>query len=134
MKNKRYITVNLILFAILYLTNAFNDAFIRPVYGQSPVIGVLSGSFPNFMAAWIISLFSLAPILARKIDIKKARAIFYTVTLLVFLILTVEEIRPMWGASETYDLYDIIANGLGMLIAIFTFELMMRWRQKSLSI
>ena len=123
-KNKRYIAINLILFAILYLSVTFNKEFIRPVYGQSPIIGILTGSFSNFMAAYIISLFPIAPIIAKNIKIKKARLIIYVVSILVFIILTIEELKPMWGASTQYDLFDILASGLGSLLAILTFELL----------
>ncbi len=122
-KNKRYIAINLILFAILYLSVTFNKEFIRPVYGQSPIIGILTGSFSNFMAAYIISLFPIAPIIAKNIKIKKARLIIYMVSILVFIILTIEELKPMWGASTQYDLFDILASGLGSLLAILTFEI-----------
>jgi len=122
-RNKRYIAINLILFAILYLTVTFNKEFIRPIYGQSPIIGILTGSFSNFMAAYIISLFPIAPILAKNIGIKKARIIIYAISILVFLILTIEEIYPMWGASTQYDYFDILASGVGSILAILTFEL-----------
>jgi hypothetical protein len=121
-KNKRYIAINLILFAVLYLTVTFNKEFIRPVFGNSPIIGIITGSFSNFMAAYIISLFPVAPLLARNIELKKARLFIYCTSILVFLILTIEELRPFVSASTTYDIYDILASGLGSLTAILTFE------------
>ena len=129
-RNKRYIAINLILFAILYSTVAFNKEFIRPIYGQSPFIGILTGSFSNFMAAYIISLFPIAPILAKKIEIKKARILIYSVSILVFFILSIEEVSPMWGASTQYDLFDILASGIGSILAILTFELINIRRKK----
>jgi len=36
----------------------------------------------------------------------------------------IEELTPMWGASTHYDSFDIIASGIGSLIAIITFELL----------
>jgi len=125
-KNKRYIATNFILFAILYLSVTFNKEFLRPVYGHSPIIGIITGSFPNFMAAYIISLFPIAPILAKKVEIKKGRLIIYLTTILVFIILTIEEIKPFVSASKTYDIYDIIASGLGSFAAILTFEIYIR--------
>ncbi len=122
-KNRKYLAINLVLFAILYLSVSFNKEFIRPIYGQSPIIGILTGSFSNFMAAYIISLFPIAPIIAKNIKIKKARLIIYVVSILVFIILTIEELKPMWGASTQYDLFDILASGLGSLLAILTFEI-----------
>lgn len=125
-KNRKYLAINLILFAILYLSVSFNKEFIRPIYGHSPIIGIITGSFSNFMAAYIISLFPIAPIIAKNIKIKKARLIIYVVSILVFIILTIEELKPMWGASTQYDLFDILASGLGSLLAILTFEIFIR--------
>jgi len=122
-KNRKYLAVNLILFAILYLSVTFNKEFIRPIYGHSPIIGIITGSFSNFMAAYIISLFPVAAILAKNIEIKKARLIIYVISIIVFLILTIEELKPFADVSKTYDIYDIIASGLGSLIAILTFEM-----------
>jgi glycopeptide antibiotics resistance protein len=36
----------------------------------------------------------------------------------------IEELKPMWGASIYYDVFDIIASGVGSTLAIFTYELM----------
>ncbi len=129
-KNKRYVAINLILFAILYLSVTFNKEFIRPVYGHTPIIGILTGSFSNFTAAYIISLFPIAPILAKNIEIKKARLIFYLISIFAFFILTIEEIKPFVSASKTYDIYDIIASGLGSFIAILTFEIFIKKQKK----
>jgi len=133
-KNKRYIAINLILFAILYLSVSFNKEFIRPVYGQSPIIGIITGSFSNFMAAYIIGLFPISPIIKRGVVIKKARIIIYMTSIIVFLILTIEELKPMWGASTQYDLFDILASGLGALFAILTFEIIINWRKEKTKI
>ena len=130
LKNRKYLAINLILFAILYLSVTFNKEFIRPVYGNSPIIGIITGSFSNFMAAYIISLFPVSPIISKKIKIKKARIIVYTISILVFLILTAEEIHPMWGASTQYDLFDILASAVGSLLAILTFEIIINWRKR----
>ena len=124
--NKRYIAINIILFGVLYLSVTFNKEFIRPVYGHFPIIGIITGSFPNFMAAYIISLFPIAPILARNIGIKKARLIIYFVSIFVFIILTLEELNPFVDASKTYDIYDILASGLGSFVAILTFEVFIK--------
>jgi VanZ family protein len=125
-KNRKYLAINLILFAILYFSVSFNKEYIRPVYGHSPVIGIITGSFSNFMAAYIVSLFSVAAILAKKIEIKKAKLIFYVISILVFIILTIEELKPFVSASKTYDIYDILASGLGSFLAILTFEVFIK--------
>ena len=125
-KNRKYLAINLILFVILYFSVSFNKEFIRPVYGHSPIIGIITGSFSNFIAAYIISLFSVAAILAKKIEIKKAKLIFYVISILVFIILTIEELKPFVSASKTYDIYDILASGLGSFLAILTFEVFIK--------
>ena len=125
-KNRKYLAINLILFAILYFSVSFNKEFIRPIYGHSPIIGIITGSFSNFMAAYIISLFSVAAILAKKIEIRKAKLIFYVTSILVFIILTIEELKPFVSASKTYDIYDILASGLGSFLAILTFEVFIK--------
>ena len=130
LKNRNHLAINLILFAILYLSVAFNKEFIRPVYGHSPIIGIITGSFSNFMAAYIISLFPVSQIIKKNIKIKKARIIVYNISTLVFLILTAEEIYPMWGASTQYDLFDILASAIGSLFAILTFEIIINWRKR----
>jgi len=123
---KKNIAINLILFALLYLSVSFNKEFIRPVYGNTPILGILTGSFSNFMGAYIVSLFPIAAILSKKINIKISRLIIYTVAIMVFIILTVAEIQPLFDISKVYDIYDIIASGLGSLFAIMTFELLIR--------
>ncbi len=129
LKNRKYLAINLILFAILYLSVDFNKEFIRPVYGYTPIIGIITGSFSNFMAAYIISLFPVSPIISKNIKIKKARIIVYAISTLVFLILTAEEIYQIWGASTQYDLFDILASAVGSLLAILTFEIIIYWRK-----
>ena len=118
---KKYLIINIILFAILFLSISFNKEYLRPDYGGLPFFGILLGSFPNFMAAYIISLFPIMPIIER--NIKNGRFIFYAITIIIFSILTIEELHPFFGASTQYDIYDIIANGAGSIFAILTFEI-----------
>lgn len=127
---KKYIAINLILFAVLYLSVTANKEFIRPIYGHSPIVGIITGSFSNFMAAYILSLLAIAPIVLKNTEIKKARLIFYVISIIVFLILMFEEIKPFVNASKTYDIYDIIASGTGSIIAIVTFEIIMKKQKK----
>jgi len=123
---KKYIAINFILFAILYLLVEFNKEFIRPLIGDSHILRILTGGFPNFIAAYIISLFPIAAILTKRLNAQKGRFILYVVAIVVFLILTNEEFQPFFGASTVFDIYDIIANGLGLIFAIITFELLLR--------
>ena len=36
----------------------------------------------------------------------------------------------MWGASEYYDSYDIIASGVGSLLTIITYELLILFEKR----
>ena len=80
------------------------------------------------MAANIISLALVTAVLVR--DLNFDRLIVYSVATAVFLILVVEEINPMWGVSEYFDLYDIFASGIGSICVIVTFELLKLSRKK----
>ena len=119
---QRILGINLFLFALLFGLISLNKEILRPKFGHLPFIGVLTGSFPNFIAAYIISLAFANAVLIRKP--RYGRLIVYLSSALVFVILTVEEIIPMWGASTHYDLFDIVASGLGPLLSIFSFKLM----------
>lgn len=124
MKKKiKQIAIPLILFAVLYFSVSFNKEYIRPFYGDIPFWGILTGSFSNFMAAFIISIIPFTPIILKKFSVKKSRLIVYISAISVFLILTLEEFTPIVDASITFDIYDIIASGIGSIIAILIFEI-----------
>ncbi len=118
---KRILVFNSILFAILFLSISFNKEILRPAYVQTRFGGVLTGCFPNFIAALIIGLCFMNGIVTRKP--KHERLIAYMSSMLIFVILAVEELMPMWGASKHYDFYDIVASGVGSLFTITIFEL-----------
>lgn len=121
-RNKlRIVGINLFLFAILFGLVTLNKEFLRPLLNQIPSVSILTWSFPNFIAAYIISLFFVNGVVT--IKPKNSRLIVYISSLLVFAILTIEELKPMWGASTHYDSFDILASGLGSLLSILTFEL-----------
>ena len=119
----RYVAINFIFFAVLYFIVSINKDIFRPIFRNRQILGIITGSFPNFIAAYIISLFPISPVLSRNLNIRRSRIIIYLVAALVFIILTIEEISPFIGASETFDLYDIIGNGMGSVCAVLTFEL-----------
>ena len=124
---QRIIVINLLLFALLFGLVFLNKEFLRPLYSNTPIIKVLIGSFPNFIAAYIISLAFINVVVIR--EPKYGRLIVYLSSLLVFVILTIEEFKPIWGASTHYDSFDVFANGLGSLLAILTFELVVLKRK-----
>ena len=125
LKNKkRVITINAFLFAALFGLISFNKDFLRPTLNNSEVLKILTGCFPNFIAAYIISTAAVTAVVIRKI--KHSRLIVYTSSIVVSAILIIEELKPMWGASEIYDTHDIIASVVGSFFAVITFELLIR--------
>ena len=116
----RIVGINLILVALLFGLVSLNKEVFRPTFNQIPFLEFLTGIFPNFIAAYLISLSLVNAVLIRKP--KFGRRIVYASSSVIFIILTIEEIKPMWGASTYYDLYDIFATGLGSTFAILTFE------------
>ena len=123
MKNiKKVVVVNAILFAALFGLISLNKEFLRHTLNNTGFQKVFTDCFPNFIAAYLISLLSVSAVLIRKI--KHGRLIVYACAIVVFLILMIEEIKPMWGANEYYDSNDIIASGVGSFFTILTFELL----------
>ena len=57
---------------------------------------------------------------------QNGRLIVYAGSVLVFTILAIEEIHPIWGASTYFDPFDVWASGLGSICSIVTFELAAR--------
>ncbi len=117
---KKIIIINSLIIASLFGLVALNKEILRPLCSDASFASVLTGSFPNFIAAYLISLAIVSAMLIRKP--KFGRQIVYAASFIVFAILTIEELMPMWGASTHYDSFDIFASGIGSLLAIFTFE------------
>jgi len=122
---KKVIVINAFLFAALFGLVSLNKEILRPALNNSSLLKNLSGCFPNFIAAYIISLAIVLAVLIRKI--KHGRLIVYISSIAVFAILMIEEIKPMWGANTYYDTFDIIASAVGSSIAIITYELLKKW-------
>lgn len=120
---KKVIAINAILFAALFGLVSLNKEILRPALNDSSLLKVFTGCFPNFIAAYLISLASVSAVLIRKF--KHGRLIVYTFSVAVFAILMIEELKPIWGASQYYDAFDIIASGVGSTLAILTYELLL---------
>jgi len=124
-KNKlRIIGINLVLFGLLYGLVSLNKEILRPAFSHISFINILTGSLPNLVAAYLISLAFVIPVSIRKPP--NGRLIVYVGSALVFTILAIEEISPMWGASAYYDPFDILTSGLGSILSLITFELIAR--------
>ena len=119
---KKVIVINAFLFAALFGLVSLNKEILRPALNNSSLLKYLAGCFPNFIAAYIISLFFVSAVLIRKM--KYGRPIVYISSIAVFAILMIEEIKPMWGENTYYDTFDIIASAVGSIIAIITYELL----------
>ena len=128
-KNKfKIFGINILLFALLFGLVTLNKEYFRPYFSNSTLAKIITGSFPNFIAAYIISLLAVNPVL--KIKPRFGRMIIYISTFMISTILTIEEWTSIVGASDHYDIYDIIASVLGSTLAILTYELI-NYRQKN---
>lgn len=121
---KRARIVIALLFAALFGLISFNKEFLRPTFNNSELLKTVTGCFPNFIAAYIISAIAVSAVFIRKI--RHGRLIVYASSIVVSAILIIEEFYPIWGASEHYDRYDVIASVVGSFLAIITFELLIR--------
>ena len=121
MNRKKYIIINVILFALLFFAISFNKDYLRPTFGHIPSAKIILCSLPNFLAAMIIHLCTIPFVLFR---IKRnSRGVFYLIGLLIFLLQTFEELIPLWGVSTTFDVRDIIATAIGIGCSIIVFEI-----------
>ena len=128
MSHKRItcVAVNAILLALLLLSVSFNKEYLRPAFAGNPVLELLTGSYANFIAAYVISLFPACPILTRRFGVTRQMQIILATAVGVFIILTIEELAPGLGASKVRDGNDIIASALGSFCAILTFHFLRR--------
>jgi len=116
----RIIGINMLLFALLFGLVTLNKDYFRPNFTNSTLAKIITGSFPNFIAAFIVSLCAVNPVLT--IKPRFGRMIVYISTFMIATILTIEELTSMVGASKQYDIYDVIASVLGSILAILTYE------------
>lgn len=121
----KIIGINLLIFGALFGLVSFNKEFLRPLSSPNSLSAIFTGCFPNLIAAYLISLAPINAVIIKKP--KRGRMIVYVSAIIVFLILSIEEIIPMWGASTYYDLYDIIASAIGSALAILTYEIIGRF-------
>jgi hypothetical protein len=105
-----------------------NKAVFRPTFNQTQLAQILTGSFPNFIAAFLISLCAVNPVLIRRPRL--GRLIVYLGSTVVMILLILDELKSI-AASKQYDMYDIAGSIIGALFAVLIFEYKYRQRQKS---
>jgi len=115
----KIIGINMTLFLLLVLLIYINKTVFRPTFNENYFAQILTGSFPNFIAAFLISLCAVNPVLIRKPRL--GRLIVYLGSLLTMLVLILDELESI-GASRQYDINDIAGSALGSLLAILTYE------------
>jgi cytosine/uracil/thiamine/allantoin permease len=123
---KKIIGINLTLFLLLVGLVYINKTVFRPTFNETPFEQILTGSFPTFIAAFLISLCAVNPVLIRRP--RSGRLIVYLASLLVLTVLILDELKSI-GASQQFDIYDIIGAVLGSILAVLTFEYLY-YRQK----
>jgi hypothetical protein len=128
-KKLRMVLTNLLSFGLLFGLVSLNKEILRPAFGDVSILRPVLGCFPNFIAAYIISLFFVNGALT--MEPKHSRLSVCVSSCAVFGALTVEELRPMWGASTQYDVLDIVASGVGALLAISTYEVAVVTRKRA---
>lgn len=122
--------INILLFALLFGLVTLNKEYFRPFLSNSTLAIIITGTFPNFIASYIISLCVVNPVLTTKP--RFGRMIVYISTFAISAILTIEEFTSFVGASEHFDINDIIASVIGSFLAILTYE-SINYRQKNKS-
>ena len=120
---------NVVLFSALFSLVTFNKEVLRPASVKSILARTITGFFSNFIAAFLITLAIVNPVLYR--DPKSGRLLVYLGSALIFMILMIEEFKPIWGASTHYDPWDITASGVGSTLAILTYEITTSIRKKN---
>jgi len=113
------IRINLTLFLLLVGLIYINKTVFRPTFNENYLAQILTGSFPNFIAAFLISLCAVNPVLIRRP--KLGRLIVYLGSLGTMTVLILDELESI-GASRQYDIYDVAGSVLGALLAVLTFE------------
>jgi len=118
-----FIAISAIL-TILFELIALNREYIRPAARDTGFLYTLSGCFPSFITAYLISLIAVSIALIKKLQ--NGRRMVYIVSIWIFAMLTIDEFFTGWGASKYFDKLDILASALGSLLAIITYEIALR--------
>ena len=117
-----------VIATVLFELIALNKEYIRPSISDPGFLLTLSGCFPSFITAYLISLVAVSAVLIKKP--KQGRRIVYIVSLWIFAMLIIDEFNTGWGASTHFDKFDIVASGVGSLLAVVTYEIALRIQKK----
>ena len=109
------LTLGLLLFGLVYI----NKTVFRPTFNETQLAQVLTGSFPNFIAAFLISLCVVNPVLMRKP--RSGRLIVWLGSLCIMAVLILDEFKSI-AASTQYDTYDLVGSIIGSILAVLTYE------------
>jgi len=111
--------INLTLALLLFGLILINKNVFRPTFNNTHFAQILTGSFPNFIAAFLISLCVANSVLIKKPRL--GRLIVYSISLCIMSILILDEVKSI-VASKQYDIYDITGSVIGSILAILTYE------------
>lgn len=127
------ITTIVVIFLIILVI--INGEYLRPQFRDSQLLSPIFGSLPNFVGSFLIFIMILSTFIKKivaKNGIGNIKYLLIIFGFLVFLFLTIEEYFPFFTGSKTFDIYDIIANIVGVLFAyIFFVFLINRCLKKS---
>ena len=115
--------ISSILVISLVSLGIINGEYLRPTYGSKPIIMYILGSLPNFIASYV--LFILIMSFLVKKNLNYINLIMFSVGVFVFLFLTFEEYLPFFTGNKTFDIFDVFANGVGVLFAFISFKILL---------
>jgi uncharacterized membrane protein YjjP (DUF1212 family) len=101
-----------------------NKLYLRPHAGSSVLALIVTGSVPNFAAAFFVSLCAVSPVLV--VRPRFGRLLVYLAALAAFTLLTLEEMIGIVGASRAPDSFDVLASAAGAILACLSFELLVK--------
>ncbi len=116
--------ITIVVFLLIILT-IINGEYLRPQFKHLQFIHPVLGSLPNFTGSFVIYIIVLGSFIKKIVTENGTQNINYLLLFfgfLIFLFLTIEEFFPFFTGSKTFDIYDIIANVIGVLCAYSFFK------------
>ena len=92
--------INILLYSLLFGLVTLNKQVFRPAFNHSQLGSILTGSFPNFIAAYLINLCIVNGVWIRKP--KFGRPIVYGLALIITAVLVHEEFKSIWGKFQRH--------------------------------